>query len=152
MSETTSGFLARFAERVTNWTGGNIAFCLATASILAWVVSGPVFHFSDSWQLVMNTWTNIVTYLMVFLIQRSQNKDSLAVHMKLNELVAAVDGASNRLIAAEHFSEEDLHTLSAHYERLAAMAGEDERLTASHSIEEAKNRHINKRERRARGL
>src|SRR5262245_11344315 len=85
----------QFSSSVTRWTGSTTAFGMACATILVWAVLGPVFHFSDTWQLVINTGTTIVTFLMVFLIQRSQNKDSLAVQLKLNELVAAVKGASN---------------------------------------------------------
>jgi low affinity Fe/Cu permease len=87
---------------VTRWTGSTPAFGVALAVIVGWAVLGPVFRFSDTWQLVINTGTTIVTFLMVFLIQRSQNKDSLAIHIKLNEIVAALEGASNRLIDADH--------------------------------------------------
>jgi low affinity Fe/Cu permease len=140
--------LSRFSEKSARWTGGNVAFCLATASVIVWLLTGPVFHFSDTWQLVMNTVTNVVTYLMVFLIQRSQNKDSVAVHMKLNEIVAAIDGASNRLISAENLTERELATLSAYYNKLTTMAAADDDLTKSHSIEDAEKHHTFKRERR----
>jgi len=100
-----------------------------------------LFHFSDTWQLVINTGTTIVTFLMVFLIQRSQNKDALAIHLKLNEIVAAVEGASNRLIDVEDLTEEEIKTLHMYYQRLAAMAKKDLSLTQSHSIEEADLRH-----------
>src|SRR5947209_3190354 len=91
----------RFAAAATRWTGSTFAFLTAALIIAAWLITGPIFHFSDTWQLVINTGTTIVTFLMVFLIQRAQNKDSLALQIKLNELIAAIDGASNRLIAAE---------------------------------------------------
>jgi len=139
---------SRFATAATKWTGSTSAFIVATATVIAWAVSGPIFHYSDTWQLTINTGTTIVTFLMVFLIQRSQNKDSLAIQLKLNELVAAVEGASNRLISVEDLSEEDLKVLHDYYERLAAMAKQDRRLTESHSIEEAEARHIHKVERR----
>jgi low affinity Fe/Cu permease len=100
-----------------------------------------VFGFSDTWQLVINTGTTVVTFLMVFLIQRSQNKDSHAVHIKLNELVAAINGASNRLIDVESLSERELAVLRRHYIELAKLAGADGNVTASHSVEEARNRH-----------
>src|SRR5919106_708611 len=90
----------QFSHRVTVATGSTPAFMIALAIILAWAASGPVFHYSDTWQLVINTGTTIVTFLMVFLIQRAQNKDSAAIHLKLNELVAALPGSSNRLISA----------------------------------------------------
>lgn len=140
--------LARISEKSARWTGGNVAFSLAAVSVIVWLLTGPVFHFSDSWQLVMNTVTNVVTYLMVFLIQRSQNKDSLAVHMKLNEIVAAIAGASNRLISAENLTEQELATISAYYDRLTTMAAADDDLTKSHSIEDAERQHTLKTERR----
>ena len=89
--------MERLATAVARWTGSTSAFSLALAIILVWALTGPLFQFSDTWQLVINTGTTIVTFLMVFLIQRTQNKDSLAIHLKLNELVAALEGASNRL-------------------------------------------------------
>jgi low affinity Fe/Cu permease len=93
------------SSNVTRWTGSTPAFGVACVVIAVWAILGPVFHFSDTWQLVINTGTTIVTFLMVFLIQRTQNKDSLAIHIKLNEIVAALEGASNRLIDAESLSE-----------------------------------------------
>src|SRR6266513_1613930 len=93
------GLIERFARRATEWTGSSSAFGLAVLIIIVWAATGPIFGFSDTWQLVINTGTTVVTFLMVFLIQRSQNKDALAVHLKLNELVASLQGASNRLIA-----------------------------------------------------
>src|SRR4029450_1669402 len=102
------GYLERASGAVTSWAGSTNAFACAVAVIVVWAVSGPAFGFSDTWQLVINTGTTIVTFLMVFLIQRSQNKDSQAVHIKLNEIVAAIEGASNRLVAVEDLSEADL--------------------------------------------
>jgi low affinity Fe/Cu permease len=96
-----SQLLERFSHVVTQATGTSTAFLLALTVILVWIITGPLFHFSDTWQLVINTGTTIVTFLMVFLIQRSQNKDALAIHLKLNEIVAALEGASNRLIDVE---------------------------------------------------
>jgi low affinity Fe/Cu permease len=139
--------IERFATWATRWTGSTMAFCLAAGTIIAWLISGPIFRWSDTWQLVINTGTTIVTFLMVFLIQRSQNKDALAVQLKLNEIVAAIEGASNRLIDVEDLTEAELRTLHEHYEKLAEMAKES-RLTDSHSIEEAAARHQFKRERR----
>ena len=134
----------RFSSTVTRWTGSSTAFGIACAIIVAWAALGPAFRFSDTWQLVINTGTTIVTFLMVFLIQRSQNKDSLALQLKLNELVAAVEGASNRLIDVEDLSEEELALLHKHYQRLVVMAKKDLSLTHSHSIEEADQRHSSK--------
>jgi low affinity Fe/Cu permease len=140
----------RFAYRITRWTGRPWAFGIAVAIVLLWLVTGPVFHYSDTWQLVINTGTTIVTFLMVFLIQQTQNKDTKAIELKLNELVAAVEGASNRLIDVEDLSEEELDVLREHYRRLVAMAKKDIKLTASHSIEEAEARHEIKRRARKR--
>jgi low affinity Fe/Cu permease len=136
-----SGWLEHSARLVTVWTGSSQAFACAVGVIIGWAVLGPVFHFSDTWQLVINTGTTIVTFLMVFLIQRSQNKESLALQLKLNEIVAAVEGASNRLIDVEDLSEEELHVLHKFYQRLAIMAKKEASLTHSHSIEEADERH-----------
>jgi len=136
-----SQFLERFSRAVTEATGTSTAFILALLVIVVWVVTGPLFHFSDTWQLVINTGTTIVTFLMVFLIQRSQNKDALAIHLKLNEIVAALEGASNRLIDVEDLTEDEIKTLHKHYQRLVEMAKEDIKLTQSHSIEEADARH-----------
>jgi len=140
--------LSRFASLATEWTGSTTSFVLAAGVIVVWIATGPLFHYSDTWQLVINTGTTIVTFLMVFLIQRTQNKDSLAVQLKLDELVAAIDGASNRLISVEDLSEEELKVLRIHFQRLAEMAQRDEKLQQSHSVEEAEARHALKRDRR----
>lgn len=136
--------LERLATAVTRWTGSTSAFALAFGVILVWGLTGPLFGYSDTWQLVINTSTTIVTFLMVFLIQRTQNKDSLALHLKLNEIVAAVEGASNRLIDVESLTEEELNVLHRHYAKLSTMAKQDATLTKSHSIEEAEVRHRRK--------
>jgi low affinity Fe/Cu permease len=138
----------RLARAVTEWTGRTGAFLLALAAVVLWALLGPLFQFSDSWQLFINTGTNIVTLLMVFLIQRAQNKDAAAIHLKLNEVVAALEGASNRLINVEDLEEEELRTLRRHYQKLVAMAQRDESLRRSHSIEEAELRARAKRRRR----
>jgi len=129
--------LERLAHGATLASGTSMAFALAVAVVVVWVVTGPLFGFSDTWQLVINTGTTIVTFLMVFLIQRAQNKDSIAVQLKLNELVAAMEGASHRLINVEDLSEEDLAILHAYYCRLAALAKQQGDIGASHSVEEA---------------
>jgi low affinity Fe/Cu permease len=125
-------------------------FILSVVAILVWAATGPIFNYSDTWQLVINTGTTIITFLMVFLIQRTQNKDSLALQLKLNEVVAAIEGASNRLIDVEDLSEGELRMLHDHYAKLAAMAKEARRLTESHSIEEAELRHLRKHQRRVK--
>src|SRR5918998_1400670 len=110
--------LERFSYHATRSTGTSIAFVIATLVILVWAMTGPIFGFSDTWQLVINTGTTIVTFLMVFLIQRTQNKDALAIHLKLTELIAAMEGASNRLIDVEDLSEDEVRTLHRFYARL----------------------------------
>lgn len=110
--------LERLAVWTTDWVGSSWAFITAAALVVVWLVTGPVFHYSDTWQLVMNTISSIVTFLMVFLLQRSQNKEFMAIQVKLNELIATKEGASNRLINAEDLSEEEVRRLHAHYKRL----------------------------------
>ena len=135
------GIIVRWTMKVTQWVGSVPAFLVAALTVVVWAVTGPMFKFSDTWQLVINTGTTIVTFLMVFLIQRAQNKEALAVQLKLNEIVAAMAGASNRLIDVEDLSEQELRTLHQHYRRLVIMARRDIDLGKSHSIEEAEARH-----------
>jgi len=134
----------RFASAATRFTGSVAAFAVALGVVAVWLITGPVFHFSNTWQLVINTGTTIVTFLMVFLIQQTQNKEGLAVQLKLNELVAALEGASNRLINVEDLTEEDLRVLHTHYQRLALMAKEAADTRESHSVDEAERRHREK--------
>jgi low affinity Fe/Cu permease len=142
--------LERFSLKATKATGTSEAFVIALVVLIVWGISGPLFNFSDTWQLVINTGTTIVTFLMVFLIQRTQNKDALAIHLKLNEIVAAMEGASNRLIDVEDLTEEEILLLHKHYQKLVAMAKHDTKLTDTHSIEEAETRHQTKRGKRGR--
>jgi low affinity Fe/Cu permease len=130
-----------FSKVITLWTGSTAAFGCALAVIILWALLGPVFRYSDTWQLVINTGTTIVTFLMVFLIQRAQNKDSLAIHLKLNEIVAAMGNASNRLVDVEALSEEELAHLHRFYHELAALCRKEGDLRISHSIEEARQVH-----------
>jgi low affinity Fe/Cu permease len=132
------------SSSVTRWTGSSAAFATALGIVLLWGLLGPVFSYSDTWQLVINTGTTVVTFLMVFLIQRSQNKDALAIHLKLNELVAALQGASNRLIEVEDLTERELMVLRRHYRELARLAKDETDLGHSHSVEEARHRHTRK--------
>jgi low affinity Fe/Cu permease len=129
------------SEAVTKWTGSTGAFATALGVIIVWAAVGPIFQYSDTWQLVINTGTTIVTFLMVFLIQRSQNKDAVAIHLKLNEIVAAMEGASNRLIDVESLTEQELAALRRHYHELVTLARRETELTKSHSVEEARHRH-----------
>ena len=141
--------MERISRAVTDAAGTSGALVAAIALVVGWAASGPLFDFSDTWQLVINTTTTVVTVLMVFLIQRSQNKDARAMEAKLNELIAAMEGASNRLIDVESLSEQELDTIHRHYERLSRLAQRDASLTRSHSIEEADSRHHAKHPRRA---
>jgi low affinity Fe/Cu permease len=138
------GWLERMSRQATRWTGSSLAFALALGTILVWAITGPIFKFSDTWQLVINTSTTIITFLMVFLIQRAQNKDSLAIHLKLNEIVAALPYTSNRLISAEELSEEDVKILCDHFAKLVELAKKDSDLKQSHSIEDAEADHAKK--------
>ena len=144
MTRKRNGFgqkLEDLSSAATKWTGSTPALACAVGLIVLWLLTGPVFHYSDTWQLVINTGTTIITFLMVFLIQRTQNKDSLAVQLKLNEIVAAVQGASNRLIDVEDMSERELEVLHKFYRRLAAISKDEEDLGKSHSLDEAQARH-----------
>ena len=142
--------LERFSLKATKATGTSGAFVIALSVLIVWAISGPLFHFSDTWQLVINTGTTIVTFLMVFLIQRTQNKDALAIHLKLNEIVAAIEGASNRLVDVEDLTEGEIDILHKHYQKLVLMAKTDAKLTETHSIEEAELRHKTKQGKRRR--
>src|SRR5262245_27649079 len=133
--------MEKFSYQATQATGTSTAFILAALVIVVWIITGPIFKFFDTWQLVINTGTTIITFLMVFLIQRAQNKDALAIHLKLNEIVAALEGASNRLIDVEDLTEDEIKVLHEHFRRLAQMSKEDLEITMSHSIEEATVRH-----------
>ena len=144
-----SELLEKFSHQATRATGTSLAFVTAVGVIVVWGITGPIFHYSDTWQLVINTGTTIITFLMVFLIQRAQNKDALAIHLKLNEIVAALEGASNRLIDVEDLSEPEIDALRNYYKRLIELAKKDDVLTTTHSIEEAATRHGTKYKRAA---
>lgn len=144
------GLLERLSHQATKATGTSFAFVFAFGIVVVWLITGPLFGFSDTWQLVINTGTTIVTFLMVFLIQRSQNKDALAIHLKLNEIVAAMEGASNRLIDVEDLSEAEIIALQKYYRKLIELARTDDNLTATHSVEEAASRHGTKYKKKAK--
>jgi low affinity Fe/Cu permease len=135
-------------ERFANWatiaTGSSAAFIAAAGIILIWIVTGPVFQYSNTWQLIINTGTTIVTFLMVFLIQKSQNKDSKALHLKLNELIASHQGTSNRMVNIENLNEKDLDHLHKFYVHLAKLAEQENDLTCTHSIDAAHENNKNK--------
>ena len=134
------------ASRAARATGSNGAVLLAFGLVLLWIVSGPYFHFSRVWQATINIGTSVVTFLMVFLIQKAQNKDSLAIQLKLNELVAANELASNRLVNVEDMTEEDLKVIRKYYHKLSDFAKSEESLIQSHSIDEAHEMHEIKKE------
>jgi low affinity Fe/Cu permease len=126
-----------FSAKVTKLTGSPGAFMIALFTIIAWAITGPVFNYSDTWQLVINTGTTIITFLMVFLIQQSQNKDTLALQIKLNELIAANKNASNRLIDSEDLTGEELEVLKKFYIKMSEKAKQEQDLKKTHSIEDA---------------
>ncbi|MCD6066167.1 MAG: low affinity iron permease family protein [Bacteroidetes bacterium] len=130
-------FFERFATKAAKAAGSTLAFTIALAIVIVWATTGPMFGFSETWQLVINTGTTIITFLMVFLIQKAQNKDSLAIQLKLNELVAAHEFASNRLISAEEMTEDELRVIRKYYSRLSEMAKQDKDIHQSHSLDEA---------------
>jgi low affinity Fe/Cu permease len=131
-----------FASKTTRVTGSPVAFLVALLVIIVWGVTGPIFKWSDTWQLVINTGTTIITFLMVFIIQQSQNKDSLALQLKLNELIACEEKASNRLIDVEDLTQEELEVLKKFYVKLARLAKND--LHSSHSVDDAEHLHAAK--------
>ncbi|WP_221393248.1 low affinity iron permease family protein [Dyadobacter sp. NIV53] len=137
MSEKISEAFEKVATKVTKWTGSSLAFGVAFAIILVWGITGPLFGYSDTWQLVINTGTTIITFLMVFIIQKSQNKDSKAIQLKLNELIAASRHASNRMVDIEDLSEAELDTLHKFYQRLSDISEKDHDIHLSHSIDAA---------------
>ena len=121
----TASWFTRFANGAARMTGRAGTFALALLVVVVWAVSGPLFHFSDTWQLVINTGTTIVTFLMVFLIQNTQNRDSEAMHVKMDELIRALEGAHNALLDLEELDEKTLDTIRSRYRKLAAKARED---------------------------
>lgn len=133
----------KFATRVTKATGKPSTFIIAFVAILVWGLSGPIFKFSDTWQLVINTGTTIITFLMVFIIQQTQNKDTMALQLKLNELISATKPASNRLISIEDLTEEELEVLKKFYVNLSELAQKDKAtdIRRTHSPEGATNNH-----------
>lgn len=112
-------FFNKFSKNVTKGTGSPIAFLVAVLAVIIWACTGPIFHYSDTWQLIINTSTTIITFLMVFVIQQSQNKESIAIQLKLNELIAANKFTSNRLVDVEELSDEELKKMSDYYLNLS---------------------------------
>jgi low affinity Fe/Cu permease len=123
-ARTTNDWFGRFAASSSGWLGSKWAFAGAGLVILLWATIGPFFHFSDTWQLVINTGTTIVTFLMVFLIQNTQNRDARAINLKLNELIRAVDKARDQMIDIENLSDLELDELQLRYEKIRAACDE----------------------------
>lgn len=141
MKNSNANFFEKASTKITNWTGSPVAFSVAFLVVIIWVLSGPIFNYSDTWQLVINTGTTIITFLMVFLIQKSQNKDSKAIQLKLNELIAASRQASNRMVDIEDLTESELDVLHKYYQKLSDIAEADQDIHRSHSIDEAVKNH-----------
>jgi low affinity Fe/Cu permease len=117
-ARTTNDWFGRFAAQASAWLGSKWAFAGAAMVIIVWATTGPIFHFSDTWQLVINTGTTIVTFLMVFLIQNTQNRDARAINLKLNELIRSIDKARDQMIDIENLSDLELDELQASYEKI----------------------------------
>nr|WP_294871910.1 low affinity iron permease family protein [uncultured Pedobacter sp.] len=149
MKNTSGNFFEKASTKITNWTGSPVAFGVAFLIVIVWILSGPIFNYSDTWQLVINTGTTIITFLMVFLIQKSQNKDSKAIQLKLNELIAASRHASNRMVDIEDLTESELDVLHKYYQKLSDISEEDNDIHSSHSIDAAVKLHRAKKEKRA---
>ncbi|REC49076.1 low affinity iron permease family protein [Chryseobacterium pennipullorum] len=137
MSHRNNNFFEKFSNQAVKFTGSGNAFLGAMLIVVVWAVSGPFFDYSETWQLVINTGTTIITFLMVFLIQKAQNKDSKAIQIKLNEIIAAHEKASNRIVDIEDLTESELDQLHHYYENLAQFAKKDADIHTSHSIDAA---------------
>lgn len=132
--ETSADRFGRFASNASFWLGSKWAFMAAASLIIVWIVSGPMFHFSDTWQLVINTGTTIVTFLMVFLIQNTQNRDARAINLKLDELIHAVDKARDHMMNIEKLSDVELDVLEGQFAKLRAK---EEAVSPTNALENA---------------
>jgi len=139
------GVFDRISTAITKAAGSPGASIGAIVMVVVWAICGPIFGFSETWQLVINTTTTIITFLMVFVIQQSQNKDTAALHMKLNELIASSETASNRLVDLEELSEAEIETVRKFYRQLARLAARESDIHNSHSLDEAASHHEQKR-------
>jgi len=136
----------RFSNWATNFTGSSYAFIGAVLIVLIWAISGPIFNYSETWQLVINTGTTIITFLMVFLIQKAQNKDSKAIQLKLNELIAASKQASNRMVDIEDLTEKELDQLHQYFVKIAELSKQEGNFHKCYSIDAAVKKHNSKLE------
>lgn len=146
----TARLYSKISSYITRKAGSPTVLFVAFLLVLGWALSGPLFHYSDTWQLVINTSTTIITFLMVFIIQQSQNKDTAAIHLKLNELIASHEKASNRLVDIEDLTEEELIILKRYYVDLSERAEKERDLYSSHSMDEAEENHKHKQKRNKR--
>src|ERR1044072_2014201 len=145
-----SALFQKMSNKVTKATGSPYAFLIALSVVIVWAITGPIFGYSDTWQLVINTGTTIITFLMVFIIQQLQNKDTVAIHLKLNELIASHERASNRLVDIEDLTEEELEKIKKFYIKLSDLAEKENDVNTSHSLSEAENVHEFKRRKTVR--
>lgn len=127
----------KFSLWVTKATGTPTAFLIALLIVIVWAATGSLFNYSETWQLIINTGTTIVTFLMIFVIQQSQNRDTTALHLKLNELIAANEFTSNRLISSEDLTEEELELIKSYYAKIAEISKKNKTLFETHSLDEA---------------
>jgi low affinity Fe/Cu permease len=142
--ESKQSFFEKLATKVTKATGSTPVILAAFLVVVVWGISGPIFDYSETWQLVINTGTTIITFLMVFLIQKTQNKDSLAIQIKLNELVAAHELTSNHMIDVEDLSEQELEVIEKYYAKLADLAKQEKNIKQAYSLTQAQLRHDSK--------
>lgn len=150
MKKKNKNLFETISSKITFAAGRPAAFITAFLLVIAWLLSGPLFGYSDTWQLIINTSTTIITFLMVFIIQQSQNKDTMALQLKLNELIASIKGASNRLIDIEDLTEDELLLLKKFYIKLADLAEKENDISRSHSLDNATTIHNHKKSRRVR--
>jgi low affinity Fe/Cu permease len=137
-AQTSSlSFFDKLSGKITRAVGSAAAFYAAASVVILWLITGPLFNFSETWQLIINTGTTIVTFLMVFLIQQSQNKDTVAIHLKLNELIACNAKANNKLVDVEDLSDQELQVLKRFYVELAKVSKKNNDIHSTHSLDEA---------------
>lgn len=144
MSKSNQSIFEKFSNWATEFTGSSYAFIGAVLIVVLWAVSGSVFNYSETWQLVINTGTTIITFLMVFLIQKAQNKDGKAIQLKLNELIAASKQASNRMVDIEDLTEKELDQLHHYFVKIAELSKQEENIHKCYSIDAAVKKHKNK--------
>ena len=138
-NKTLKSIFNSFSTWVTKATGTPAAFFLALLTIILWAACGHYFNYSETWQLIINTGTTIITFLMIFVIQQSQNKDTLALHLKLNELIASNKSTSNRLVSSENLSDEELEVIKKYYDKISQITKDKNELFKTHSLDEAED-------------